>query len=479
MFLLVFVLLFTVRTAMSQELYQSFYQHADHYREQSLQNRRFKYNDILPLIQELKQNPAFSVSAKGTSVQGREIFLIQYGSGPKKVFLWSQMHGDEPTATAAIFDIFNFLKDTASNKAFREMLQKELTLYIMPMVNPDGAELYQRRNIRNIDLNRDARKLGNPEAKVLMKTFEEIRPHFGFNLHDQSSLYTVGDKNSSAAISFLAPAVDRKQSIPPHRADAMKLIGYLTQVLQPFMPGHTGKYTDEFEPRAFGDIFQSKGAATILVESGGWKNDPEKQFIRKINFVLLLAACNSIALGSYRSVSDSVYHQIPFNDRYLYDLMLRNITFFDGRDTLNTDIGIVYTEKNMSAMKHGYSIAGTIADVGDLSTFYGYTDLDLTDCFLDFGKVFTLKQGEPLPEPVTFYSEGYSAIYPEDPGLYATIHPYPFIFVKSPDFVLDAKPNRNATFLVRKEGKIIYAVVNGQLVDLKSKKSMVRNGAGI
>lgn len=464
---------------MSQELYQSFYQHADHYREHSLQNRRFKYNDIIPLIQELKQYPEFSVSAKGTSVQGRDIFLIRYGSGPRKVFLWSQMHGDEPTATAAIFDIFNFLKDTASNKVVRELFQKELTLYIMPMVNPDGAELYQRRNIRNIDLNRDARKLANPEARILMKTFDEIKPHFGFNLHDQSTLYTVGEKNSSAAISFLAPSVDRKQSIPPHRADAMRLIGYLTQALQPFMPGHIGKYTDEFEPRAFGDIFQSKGTSTILVESGGWKNDIEKQFIRKMNYVLLLAACNSIALGNYQAIPDSVYHQIPFNDRYLYDLMLRNITFFDGKDTLTTDIGIVYTEKTVSALQNGYGILGTIADVGDLSTFYGYTDIDLTDCFLDFGRVFTLKKEEQLPDPVTFYSEGYSAIYPEDPGTYTTLHPFPFLFVKSQDFVLDAKPNRNATFLVRRNGKYIYAVVNGQLIDLKIKKSMVRNGAGI
>ena len=31
-----------------------------------------------------------------------------------------------------------------------------LTLYVVPMLNPDGAERYQRRNAQNIDLNRDA-----------------------------------------------------------------------------------------------------------------------------------------------------------------------------------------------------------------------------------------------------------------------------------------------------------------------------------
>ena len=37
----------------------------------------------------------------GESVQGRSINLLTVGSGPKKLLLWSQMHGDEPTATAA------------------------------------------------------------------------------------------------------------------------------------------------------------------------------------------------------------------------------------------------------------------------------------------------------------------------------------------------------------------------------------------
>jgi hypothetical protein len=32
------------------------------------------------------------------------------GNGKKKVLLWTQMHGDEPTATMASFDMFNFLE---------------------------------------------------------------------------------------------------------------------------------------------------------------------------------------------------------------------------------------------------------------------------------------------------------------------------------------------------------------------------------
>jgi hypothetical protein len=42
----------------------------------------------------------------GESLEGRSINLLTVGQGPFRVLLWSQMHGDEPTATAALFDLF-------------------------------------------------------------------------------------------------------------------------------------------------------------------------------------------------------------------------------------------------------------------------------------------------------------------------------------------------------------------------------------
>ncbi|NIQ56614.1 MAG: peptidase M14, partial [Gemmatimonadetes bacterium] len=42
-------------------------------------------------------------------MEGRPIYAVRFGHGPMRVLLWSQMHGDEPTATMAIADIFTFL----------------------------------------------------------------------------------------------------------------------------------------------------------------------------------------------------------------------------------------------------------------------------------------------------------------------------------------------------------------------------------
>ena len=88
----------------AQDLYHSY----ENYKERTLTNRRFKHSDILPLIEQLKDKDIFGVSKVGQSAEGRDINMISVGRGSTKIFLWSQMHGDEPTATAAIFDIFNF-----------------------------------------------------------------------------------------------------------------------------------------------------------------------------------------------------------------------------------------------------------------------------------------------------------------------------------------------------------------------------------
>ena len=100
--------------AQEKQLAWDLYNSYENFKEKSLENRRFKHSDIVPLIEQLQNKNIFKVDKVGKSIEGRDIYLISLGTGKTKVFLWSQMHGDEPTATAALFDIFNlFLDDSA------------------------------------------------------------------------------------------------------------------------------------------------------------------------------------------------------------------------------------------------------------------------------------------------------------------------------------------------------------------------------
>src|SRR5260221_2111423 len=104
----------------------------------------------------LKQSSnIFHIKEIGKSFEGRPIRLVTAGTGTTRVLLWSQMHGDESTATMAIADILNYLPTSGNDDPVRQILSS-LSIHFLPMLNPDGAERTQRRTAQLIDMNRDA-----------------------------------------------------------------------------------------------------------------------------------------------------------------------------------------------------------------------------------------------------------------------------------------------------------------------------------
>jgi hypothetical protein len=58
---------------------------------------------------EARHRGRLALEEVGRSVQGRPIHLVTLGTGPRKILLWSQMHGDEPSATPALVDLADTL----------------------------------------------------------------------------------------------------------------------------------------------------------------------------------------------------------------------------------------------------------------------------------------------------------------------------------------------------------------------------------
>ena len=344
------------------------------YQEPALKDRRFKHADIQSLILQLPDN-LFDVTVAGHSVEGREIYLIKAGQGKTKVLLWSQMHGNEPTATMALFDIFIYLKEDQS--AVRNQILKDLTLYFIPMLNPDGADDFQRRNALDIDINRDALRLTSPESKILKSVRDELEPEWGFNLHDQNRYTSAGKTNHTAGISFLAPAFNEEKDWNPGRTAAMQLICQMNAILQKHIPGKVGRYSDEFEPRAFGDNIQKWGTNTILIETGALPDDPEKQYLRKLNYISLLSAFQSIVAGTYKKYKLADYENIPFNQSVLHDLIIRNATIEMFDQDFLFDLGFRRDEIQDEDARTFY-LRSYLSDLGDLHNYYGYEEYDAT-----------------------------------------------------------------------------------------------------
>lgn len=454
------------------------------YKENALIHRRFKHADLQPLIAKLKSYNQFKISLLGESIEGRNISLITLGTGKTKVLFWSQMHGDEPTATMALFDIFNFFAKTDDLDAVKKDLLSKVTLYFVPMLNPDGAEVYKRRNAYDIDLNRDAVRLQSAEAVILKSLRDSLNPAFGFNLHDQSIFYTVGSTRAPATISFLAPAFDYQKSNNEVRGNAMKLIAELTETLDKFMPKQVAKYNDDFEPRAFGDNIQKWGTSVILIESGGYPNDIEKQYIRKINFIAMMTGIYSIANLYYQNYTTAQYDAIPFNERLLKSLVMRNLTFQKNKKEYKVDISYSYLEKGINHDTDFY-YENAIDEIGDLSVFYGYQEVDCEGMRGEEGRVYpqkfsSLEEIKKL-DLKDLYKEGYTAVVLEKVKInekFTKLGINILLGSEKPKVnTLDKMVaiNQNPDVVIRQNGKVRYVVINGFVYDVENATGEIKN----
>lgn len=337
-----------------------------------------RHRDIMAEVRALAERSNGMLTEKeiGRSAEGRGIHMVSLGRGEKKILLWSQMHGDESTATLALMDMFNFLVETKAREPWTSDMLAQTTLHVIPMLNPDGAERTQRHTALNIDMNRDARLLITPEARLLRETQRQLLPAYGFNLHDQS-LWSVGSTPKVAALALLAPALDEKRSTPPVRLRAMRVGAVIARALSQFVGGHIATYDDAYEPRAFGDSMQSWGTSTLLIESGHWPGDPEKLFIRKLNYIALFTALRAIGNGSFQDTELDWYRQLAPNGRMVYDIILRGIELHDGAGGWSgkVDIGMMLDPPDYKRGP-GEPPRVIIKEVGDLGSFAGLREED-------------------------------------------------------------------------------------------------------
>lgn len=284
-----------------------------------------RHKDIQNYLEQLKKL-GVKVEEIGKSFEKREIYRVEWGKGKTKVLMWSQMHGDEPTATPALMDMFAFLQKNRKKLKWVERLEKTLTIRAIPMLNPDGAELFQRRNAQNIDINRDTINLKTPEANILLKQRNEWQPDIGFNLHNQQELTSVGDTLKQATISVLAVAANPETPVSEGQKRNRRITSLIVQALEQFIKGNIGSYDDSYTPNAFGDTFSDLGTPTILIETGGL-HEKDEMYLIKLNFIAYLTALQSLVDGSEKNADVSIYENLPENKSgNLHNYIFRNAT---------------------------------------------------------------------------------------------------------------------------------------------------------
>jgi hypothetical protein len=359
-----------------------------------------RHGDVEKHLKALRERAPdlFQLEVVGHSVEGRALYHLSLGTGARHVLLWSQMHGDEPTATSALLDFFEYVRTHRQEPWVARMLT-ELTLHAVPLLNPDGAERFQRRNAQGIDINRDALALQTPEARTLKGLRDRLKPFIGFNLHNQSWRHAVGRTGRPASISLLAAAFDEKRSDNPGRLLAKKVCAVIRDAVEALAPGQVGRYDDSFEVRAFGDNMTRWGTPSVLIETGAWSAMPPDEPLVRLNFVALATALDALATGKAAEADVARYDSIPENlSSGLVQVLLKDVGLFgaDGKP-FTADVGIAVTRE---VRKQGGQLTlmhvGKVEELGDLRILGAIESVDGRGLFAVPLAGHAVKQGDTL-----------------------------------------------------------------------------------
>lgn len=335
----------------------------------------------------------FTIQEIGKSELGNKISSITFGHGTTKILIWSQMHGNESTTTKGLIDFLNYCnKDTT----YFQFLCSNFTFAIVPMLNPDGAQLYTRENANKVDLNRDALNCSQAESKVLRNLVEIFKPDFCFNLHDQRTIFGIIETKKPATMSFLTAAYNESGEFNTTRIKAAQVINGIVKNLEEFIPGQIGRFDDTFNLNCTGDYFTNKGIPTILFEAGHFKDDYERDIVRKYVFISLQSAIYHINENDVVKNVLENYLNIFQNNKCFVDIIFKNVKIIENNVEKNINFAVQFTEvlKN-----NGIDFEARIYEVDNLSSLFGHREYD------GLGELFSSSYGEvpQIGEKADFY----------------------------------------------------------------------------
>lgn len=110
-------------------------------------NIDYTYDIMERDLQALKvRYPFLEIGIAGKSVLGRNLYYVKLGNGPNEVFYNGAHHGLEWITSVVLMKFIEDFSEAYTNNTYldgykvRELWDKS-TIYIMPMVNPDGVDL--------------------------------------------------------------------------------------------------------------------------------------------------------------------------------------------------------------------------------------------------------------------------------------------------------------------------------------------------
>ena len=149
------------------------------------------YDTLQLFLKDVGSTAIVHVEPLAKSKGGRTLVVAKVSSSKTfgedthklRVLLFGQQHGDEHTGKEAL----TVLLAMFASGDLKALLEK-MDLLVVPQMNPDGSELYQRRTSDSVDLNRNHVLLTSPETRALHDLFYQWLPQVTLDVHEYGTM---------------------------------------------------------------------------------------------------------------------------------------------------------------------------------------------------------------------------------------------------------------------------------------------------
>jgi hypothetical protein len=167
------------------------------------------YDDVVQALDRIEHTSQglVTVESAGTSGEGRQLLYATVGDGPTTFWLQARIHGNELHSTEAVLQILDHL---ASGDPTARLIRENLTVVVIPMYNPDGAEANIRQSTTptRIDLNRDWENFAQPESVAFWKLWRDTAPELALDLHHMGQAPVINGTDDLNQFQIGARSID-------------------------------------------------------------------------------------------------------------------------------------------------------------------------------------------------------------------------------------------------------------------------------
>jgi hypothetical protein len=244
------------------------------------------------------------------------------GEGEDVFWLQSRIHGNELLSTEAALQILKYLTGGSPDA---RLIRENLTVVVIPMYNPDGAEANIRQSTTptRIDLNRDWENFAQPESRAFYELWETVQPRLALDLHHMSSAPRVAGTNDLNQFQIGARAIAPTRMTDEQWLTNRQMSSISLDALDGFGQTHTARYPDIDitnavlsrmllggpGPDGSDPGFQTQGAIFYEVRSVGQKSNG---YLENLFRVPTLDVLTAAADGSLYSYSTSSWEAEPY-----------------------------------------------------------------------------------------------------------------------------------------------------------------------